>query len=54
MPLEDLAFYVAVGSVFAIAGTNAVHNWLLEGRREFATIYTMLAVLAVFVLINYD
>ncbi len=54
MTLQELAFYVAVGMVFAIAATHAFYNLFREQRREFAVIYAMIGVLSIFVLINYD
>ena len=54
MTLAEIAFLAALGGVFALAATRGFHNWLMEQRRDFAIIYTMIAVLSIFVFINYD
>lgn len=54
MTLAEIAFIAILVTVFAIAAARGFHNWLLEQRREFAIIYTMIAVLSIFVFVNYD
>jgi hypothetical protein len=54
MTAFQLAFYIGVACVFGISATRAVYVGLREERHDYAIIYTMIAVLSIFVLLNYD
>jgi hypothetical protein len=53
MPLSDWAFYVCVGVVFSIAAVRAFYSFLNQGTGDSAILFTMMAVISVFVIINH-
>lgn len=53
MTLQDWAFYLCVGVVFSAAAVRGVYAWFRQDSADIAILYTMVAVISIFIIINH-